>query len=92
MSNKCVNIIVSGIVQGVFFRAAALRKAKHIGVTGWVKNLPDGRVELMVEGEEILVNQMIVWCKKGPMGAKVENVDIEVLPYLGELSNFKIRY
>ncbi len=92
MAKTRAHIYVSGIVQGVFFRANAARKAEQLGVTGWVKNLPDGRVELIVEGEDHLVDQMVSWCRRGPPGAEVEDVEVEVLPYRGEFSDFSITY
>ncbi len=92
MAKTRSHIYISGIVQGVFFRANAARKAEHLGVTGWVKNLPDGRVELIVEGEDHLVDQMVSWCRRGPPGAEVEDVEVEVLPYRGEFSDFSITY
>ena len=92
MTEKHVHIYISGFVQGVFFRANSVRNAKLLGVTGWVKNLPDGRVEIMAEGNERIIDQMIEWCKKGPRGAKVENIHIENLPYNGEFNDFIIHY
>ncbi len=92
MAKTRAHIYVSGIVQGVFFRANAAREAEHLGVTGWVKNLPDGRVELIVEGEGHLVDQMVSWCRRGPPGAEVEDVEVEVLLYRGEFSDFSITY
>lgn len=92
MTNTRVHIYVSGRVQGVFFRANAARKADSLGVTGWVKNLSDGRVELLVEGETDTVNRMILWCRRGPPGADVESVDVETLPFKGEFSDFRVAY
>lgn len=92
MTEKHVHIYISGVVQGVFFRANSVRKAKILGVTGWVKNLSDGRVEIMVEGNEIIVDQMLEWCKKGPPGAKVENIHVEIFPYKGVYNDFIIHY
>ena len=77
MINQCLHIFVSGLVQGVYFRANSLKTAKSLGVTGWIKNLDDGRVELMVEGEKNFVNQMLKWCKHGPPGAKIDNVSVD---------------
>ena len=93
MSNKKrVHLFISGTVQGVFFRASTVKKAKKIGVTGWVKNLPDRRVEALLEGNIEDVDKMIEWLKKGPSSAKVENVEIKEGEYKGEFNNFKIKY
>jgi len=92
MSRIRAHIYVSGLVQGVFFRANARRRALELGVAGWVRNLPDGRVELMVEGEEKAVQSMVAWCRRGPPGSRVEDVEVEVLPYRGEFTDFRIVY
>lgn len=67
-------IKVSGKVQGVFFRAHAKEQALKFGLTGYVKNLPDGTVEALVQGEEAAINNFIEWCKKGSPSAQVEKV------------------
>lgn len=86
------HIFVSGRVQGVFFRSHTRQKAEEFGVSGWVKNLPDGRVEAVFEGEKEKVEQMIEWAKRGPSVARVNNVDVEWQEYKGEFENFEIRY
>lgn len=68
---------IFGEVQGVYFRESMRQKCMHIGVTGWVRNLKDGSVEAVVQGEEILVNEIIQWAHHGPPTAKVEKVLIE---------------
>ena len=85
-------MIVSGRVQGVFFRQNTLNKAKELGVLGWVKNLPDGRVEAVLEGEKEKVERMVDWVKKGPASASVEKVEIDWQDYRGELKSFQLRY
>ena len=92
MAEKRIHIYVSGIVQGVYFRASTVNKAKSLGVTGWVKNLPDRRVEILVEGNEEMLNHLLEWCKKGPLGAEVDDVEIKVLPFMREFNDFKIVY
>jgi len=87
-----VNIIVTGIVQGVFFRYNTMKKANELDIKGWVKNLRDGRVEIMAEGEEENLNKFIEWCKKGPQGAYVEALTLEWKEYTGEFSTFQITY
>lgn len=92
MTKQCLHIIVTGLVQGVYFRANTQNKANSLGVTGWVKNLVDGRVEIMIEGEKKLVDQMLDWCKQGPPRSKVENIYSEYLPFQNKYSEFKINY
>ncbi len=90
MTKTRVHIYVSGLVQGVFFRANAADKAQSLGLFGWVKNLPDGRVELVVEGEKEQVYQMIEWCKIGPPAAEVQDVEVETQQYSGEFNRFAV--
>ncbi|MGI9606534.1 MAG: acylphosphatase [Acidimicrobiales bacterium] len=70
-------VIVSGRVQGVGFRWSCRREAERAGVTGWVRNLHDGRVEAAFEGDDAAVEQMLSWCRLGPTGAVVVQVDVE---------------
>ena len=74
--NVCKLCLVSGRVQGVFYRASAARRAAELGVTGYAKNLPDGRVEVLACGEPQAVDALIEWLWKGPPAAQVENVDV----------------
>lgn len=92
MIMKRVHVVVSGRVQGVFFRAETESKAVSLGLTGWVRNLPDGRVDAVFEGEEEKVNIMIGWCRKGPRFASVANIDIVEESYQEEFQDFSIRY
>jgi len=85
-------VIIHGIVQGVFFRASTRDEARRIGVGGWVRNLPDGTVQALFEGEKKKVEEMIGWCHKGPPGARVTKVEIFRDPYQGEYKQFDIRY
>jgi acylphosphatase len=73
----CRRCLVSGKVQGVFYRASAAERARALGVTGYAKNLPDGRVEVLACGEEVQVKELIDWLRKGPPAAKVQGVDVE---------------
>lgn len=86
------HVFVSGRVQGVFFRHETRREAKMRGVKGWVRNLPDGRVEAVFEGEEEAVKQLIEFCKHGPPGAKVTSLEVKWEGYIGEFKDFEIRY
>jgi acylphosphatase len=94
MSNEKIraHILVFGRVQKVFYRASAKKVADKIGICGWVKNLPDGSVELLIEGEKEKVEKMIYWCKKGPFLAKVNRAEVDWQDYIGDLKNFQILY
>ena len=89
---KNVHVYISGLVQGVFFRAMTHREAIRLGLGGWVRNLPDGRVEAVFEGPGEKVREMIDWCRQGPRGASVEDVEVIEAPYRGSFRNFMIRY
>lgn len=87
-----VHVFVSGRVQGVFFRSETKHKADRYDVKGWVRNLPDGRVEAVFEGEEEAVKVLIEFCKRGPSGARVTNVDLRWEKFTGEFDAFRVRY
>ena len=87
-----VRIYVSDRVQGVFYRSNTRRRARELGLTGWVRNLPDGRVEAIVEGEEERVEELIKWCRRGPAHAMVTNLEIRREPPTGEFKTFSIRW
>ena len=84
--------IISGRVQGVFFRVETKRAADRIGAFGWVRNLRDGTVEAVFEGEQDRVNAVLEWCKEGPPHAQVSNVDVSWNDYTGEFKAFEITY
>ena len=88
---KQVHFVVSGVVQGVFFRASAQNSARKLQLSGFVKNLPDGSVEVVAEGEEVLLNRFIEWCRKGPPGARVENVSVSWKDPENRFNGFGIR-
>lgn len=90
MGQKRIQMIVSGRVQGVFFRASALREAKQLGLTGYVRNRLDGTVEIVAEGEEDLVKNLLVWAQNGPSTARVDKVETRWRSYTGEFSEFRI--
>lgn len=69
--------LISGFVQGVGYRAFVKKHATELGLTGWVKNLPDGRVEALFQGDKKVIEQIIELCKKGPFMAEVANVAVE---------------
>ena len=76
---KTVNLIVKGKVQGVYYRKTAQEKARELNITGWVKYINDGRVEIMASGDDGAIKQFIEWCKTGPQKAVVENVIVTPL-------------
>lgn len=84
-------MVISGRVQGVFFRANTRRKAKELGLTGTVRNLPDGRVEAIFEGEVDRIQQAIEWCRRGSREARVDHVDVDWQPDRGEYTDFSVR-
>ncbi len=83
MAQRRVHAIVSGRVQGVSYRASTADEARHLGVRGWVRNLPDGRVELEAEGEPDQVAALLAWCQRGPPAARVTSVAITELAPCG---------
>jgi acylphosphatase len=85
------HVLISGRVQGVNFRAAAQRYAQPLGVDGYIRNLPDGRVEAVFEGEDATVQQAIDWCHDGPPAAHVDDVEVDWQPPTGEFRGFSIR-
>lgn len=77
MAKICCKALVSGRVQGVFYRASTQQQANFLGVTGYAKNLPDGRVEVLACGEQVDVEALINWCRQGPQHAIVQDVTSE---------------
>jgi acylphosphatase len=92
MANQRIRIFVKGKVQGVFFRQALKVMAKKNNVFGWVKNLADGRVEAVLEGEIENVGRLVEWAHGGPANARVEDVEIRNEKYTGEFSDFQVLY
>ncbi len=90
MGLKQVHLFVRGRVQGVFFRASTQREAKRLGLTGWVKNRSDGSVELLAEGEEEELKELISWAHRGPSAARVERVDVRWRSFVGDFFDFRI--
>ena len=86
---KCFQIKISGMVQGVFFRHSAKQKAEKLGLVGYVKNLDDGSVEVVVCGEENKIKEFINWCRQGPDSAKVEKAEVGAIPFQ-EFYDFRI--
>lgn len=82
MSQICIHCFVSGKVQGVWYRASTKEKAESLGLTGWAKNLPDGRVEVFACGEEEKVAELYEWLKEGPRLANVAAVSYEEVAWI----------
>lgn len=87
-----IHVYISGRVQGVFFRAHTGHVAQASGLTGWVRNLPDGRVEVIAEGMRAQIMEFIRWCHKGPAMASVDDVDVQWEEPTGEFKDFRIRH
>lgn len=92
MEDKRVHLVIEGRVQGVFYRASAKDKADALGLTGYVRNLPDGSVEAVAEGDLTNLNEFISWCRSGPPNADVQDVKVAFSPFIGEFPNFHIKY
>ena len=84
--------MINGRVQGVYFRQTMMETAEKNNVLGWVQNLPDNRVEAMLEGNNSNVDAVIEWAHFGPAGAVVDELTISEENYVGEFSEFEIRY
>lgn len=79
MPKRCLRCTISGKVQGVWYRANTKKQAVKLGITGWVRNLPDGRVEALICGDELALKAMQTWLAKGPAFAKVDQVSVEAV-------------
>ena len=86
------HLLIRGRVQGVGYRAGVKRMANHHNLKGWVKNLPSGDVEAVVEGGEEMVDRLIQWCHRGPTGAHVTEVRVEKEEATGEFTEFGVRF
>ena len=86
------HVFIRGKVQGVYFRQNTRIVATRYGVMGWVRNLKDGRVEAVLEGDEMDINRVIEWCYAGPPKAAVDDVDVKYEKYTGEFREFKVSY
>ncbi len=92
MAEKKARLIISGRVQGVYYRYSTQQEALRLGLTGWVRNLPSGDVEAVVEGDGSKVEELIKWCRAGPAGAAVRDIQMELGKASGEFDLFEIRY
>lgn len=89
-NKNCAHVFFSGRVQGVFFRKTVWVKARNLGIKGWVRNLEDGRVEAMLEGEKELITRLIESVGKGNPLIRVDNVELEWKEFKGRFDGFKI--
>ena len=87
---KRVRVRARGLVQGVFFRAETRSRAESLGLAGWVRNAPDGSVEAVFEGDSDRVDSMVEWCRRGPSGAHVEELEVTPEEPAGE-PGFQVR-
>lgn len=85
-----VRVLADGRVQGVFFRDSTRREAQRLGLTGWVRNRPDGRVEAEFQGPRDAVDQAVEFCRRGPGEASVQAIDVEALDRVEDESGFVI--
>jgi acylphosphatase len=92
MTETRAHVFVSGKVQGVYYRASTRDAAREKGVEGWVRNLDDGRVEAVFEGEKDAVEATVEWCHKGSRRAEVEDVEVEWNEATGDFDGFEVRY
>lgn len=92
MAKQRTHLNITGKVQGVGFRANTRREARKLGLTGWVRNLSDGSVEVVAEGEKKDIDSLFSWAKQGPRLANVKNVEIDREEYRGEFDVFSVRY
>jgi len=88
---KRLHLKIYGLVQGVNFRTGARRKAHELGLAGWVKNMPDGTVETVAEGEEVMLEEYKKWCQKGPSAAVVDKVQEKWEEPTGEFKGFGVK-
>src|SRR5262249_42175324 len=82
---------VRGLVQGVFYRASTVERAEQLGLAGWVRNCPDGSVELEAEGPDDRIEKLVAWCRSGPPGARVSGVEVEWLAETRGERDFRVR-
>ena len=86
-----VHLRIEGRVQGVFFRASTLDQAVRLGLKGWVRNCPDGSVEVVAEGERKKIDDLVGWCNHGPPGSHVRNVLLQWEDFKDEFADFRVR-
>jgi len=88
---KRIHVLITGRVQGVFYRRFTQLRAEQLGVFGWVRNLPDGRVEVVAEGNQLSVDKLLVMLSEGPPGAITEAVEVSEQQFSGDIDGFSVR-
>lgn len=87
-----LHLLVSGLVQGVFFRQTTVDEARRLGLAGWVRNLPDGRVEVEAEGARDALQRLLAFCRRGPPAARVDDVEADWKAFVGDMRSFVARH
>ncbi len=90
--NKRIRVVISGRVQGVFFRAETQKQAERYRINGWVRNLRSGKVEALFEGDEFNIHRMVAWCRNGPPLSHVTGIELFEEPYRAEYDNFSVAF
>jgi len=92
MGRARAHLIITGLVQGVWYRASARDEARSLGLVGWVRNTHDGSVEAVAEGPKENIEKFIAWCRKGPPHARVQNIEVNRQSPTGEFREFRVTY
>jgi acylphosphatase len=92
MTTRRTHLQISGLVQGVFYRETARREASRLGLSGWVRNRSDGSVEAVAEGAPEALEAFVAWCRRGPVQARVEDVQVREEPPRGEDGPFRVEH
>ena len=91
MAPRRVHLRITGLVQGVSYRASTVDQARRLGVVGWVRNLPSGEVEAIAEASPDVIDRLVAWCMRGPSEAEVEGVEVKDIPSDSPLTGFEVR-
>ena len=91
MAARRVHLLITGLVQGVSYRANTMELARRLGVRGWVRNLANGEVECVAEGPDEGLDRLIAWCRRGPLSARVESVVVTEAPDDARFDGFEVR-
>lgn len=92
MNRARVHTFATGLVQGVAFRYHAVQRARELGLAGWVRNLSDGRVEIVAEGEKPVLERFVSWNRHGPRTARVDDLAVQWEDFCGEFADFTVHY
>lgn len=91
-ASRTIRLLIAGRVQGVWFRASTRRVATDLGLQGWVRNLPDGRVEATAQGPDSQVESLVEWCHQGPPGSRVGQVEVFEVEPIDAPPGFEVRW